>query len=239
VVQRELEMRDIPMGIVSEIYQQYGYALVPGILSKKECASVLLASESFPTSKDGTFAPAMQPHKTEESVMSIMRHPQIVLLMEQICGGTVSGLQSVFYFGKPGTPGFTKHQDNAFVEAPPDAFASVWIALQDVTPNMGGLIGYPGSHMEPILPIVKVDRPKSVSQDPNANAEELVLPDGYNPIQHYVPRGAALFMHSHYVHESNANVSDLFRSALVLTYIRKGEPFRPGNTAKREEVWVY
>ena len=38
--------------------------------------------------------------------------------------------RSLFEFG---TPGFVKHQDNAYVQAPPDAFVSVWTAFTDVS----------------------------------------------------------------------------------------------------------
>jgi ectoine hydroxylase-related dioxygenase (phytanoyl-CoA dioxygenase family) len=132
------------------------------------------------------------------------------------------------------------HQDSAFTDTKPDAFATAWVAMQEVTPEMGALVGYPGTHREPILPQVLVEQPlKTVSQDPNANREEVVLPTGYQPVELAVPRGAAIFMHGHFVHSSGMNRTNQFRRALVLTYIRSGENFRPGVTAKRSEVQVY
>jgi ectoine hydroxylase-related dioxygenase (phytanoyl-CoA dioxygenase family) len=158
--------------------------------------------------------------------------------MERLVSGHVSGLQSDFFFCKPGTPGFAMHQDNRTVQAKPDAFASAWSAMQDVTPEMGGLIGYPGTHREPVLPTVATGRPSDPRQDLNAYREEVVLPPGYEPVDLFVPMGAALFMHSHFVHASHQNHSNKFRRALLLTYIRSGESFRPGCTAKRAEVSV-
>ena len=221
-------------------YFELGFHLEPEVWSARECEEIIRASEHFPSFKDGTFAPSMQAHKTDSAFLTAMRNATLVSIMERLCSGRVSGLQSVYYYGRPGTPGFTMHQDNAFVEAKPDAFATAWVALQDVTPEMGGLVGYPGSHREPILPIVPVDSPiQSVSQDTNAHREEAVLPPAYKPVELFVPMGAVLFMHSHFVHSSNTNSTEKFRRALVLTYIRSGEQFRPGFTAQRAEVEVY
>jgi hypothetical protein len=41
------------------------------------------------------------------------------------------------------------------------------------------------------------------------------------------------------VHASHDNRSDHFRRALLMTYVRRGEKFGPGNFAKRAEVDVY
>ncbi len=131
------------------------------------------------------------------------------------------------------------HQDNAVVEAKPDSFASAWTALQDVTAEMGAIIGFPGSHREAVLPTVKTGRPEHIGQDLNAFREELVLPDGYEQVDLPLSKGAVLFMHSHFVHASHSNHSKQFRNALLLSYIRSGEPFRPGFNAKRAEVPVY
>ena len=142
----------------------------------------------------------MQPHRDHFMFLLAMRTPKIVAIMEDLCGGKVSGLQSVYYYGSPGTPGFTMHQDNAFVEAPADAFASVWIPLQDVTVDMGCIVGYPGTHKEPILPVQKVENPEyTEGQDPNAVREETVLPDGYEGMALPMNIGDALFMHGNFV----------------------------------------
>ena len=54
-----------------------------------------------------------------------------------------------------------------------------------------------------------------------------------------VPQGAVVFLHGHTVHSSHDNRSDRYRHALLMTYIRRGERFRPGRTAGRAEVDVY
>ena len=222
-----------------ESYKRLGYHIEEGVWSSDECEALINAAKNFRSAQDGTFAPLMQPHREDPVFLRALRNPKIIAIIEKLVAGRVSGLQSVFYFTKPGTFGFTMHQDNRFVETEPDAFVSAWSAMQDVTPEMGGLVGYSGSHNEPILPTVKTSRSPDTGQDHNAYQEEAVLPAGYEPLDLVVPAGAVLFMHAHFVHSSLQNCSDKFRYSLLLTYVRSGERFRAGANAKRTEVDVY
>ena len=228
------------MGLIlrsKPLYEQDGYVVVEQMMANLDCWGLICAADTFPSAVNMVYAPLMQPHRTHALFYQTMCNYKIVSMSEILCGGPVSGLQSVWYYGKPGTPGFNIHQDNYFVESEdPDAFVSVWIPMQDITPEMGGLIGYPGSHQEPQLDMIPVDVPWDVSQDKNATREAVILPAGYQPHQFLMKKGDAVFMHSHFLHGSQSNVSDQFRSALLMTYIKKGTKFRPGFTAKRVEV---
>ena len=219
-------------------YLEKGFFIEEDVFSEEECNALIWASLTFMTKAYHGLGPLMQPHRENIFFEKALKTPRIVEIMEDLCGGKVSGLQSVWYHGAPNTPGFNMHQDNYFVEAPKDTFVSAWCAMQDVTPEMGGLVGYPGTHKLGTLPVVEVNNPGSENQDPNATLEEVVLPDGFEGIDIPVPRGAVLFMHQDFIHSSNRNTTEEFRRSLVLTYIRQGSKFRPGNTAKREEVDV-
>ena len=215
-------------------YWEHGYWIEEDVWTPRSCAKFILAA-GF----SGDHSPWMQPHRERGVFLNAFRNPQMVAILEQLCGGKVSGLQTVWYYGAPNTPGFNAHQDNYFVEAPSDTFVSAWSPMQDTPPEMGGLVGYLGSHKFGTLPVQIVNRPGSDSQDPNATIEEVVIPEGYEGIDLVVPKGAVLFMHQNFIHSSNANTTDNCRRALLMTYIRQGSSFRPGNTAKREEVNVY
>jgi len=121
----------------------------------------------------------------------------------------VSGLGSDYFGISPNLP---SHQDNQYVLARADGMCSVWIALCDVNPSNGCLEVAPASHrfglLEPIpeFPMVPVS----------------------------LKRGTAILLHGDLVHRSIP--SDKPRHALLLTYIRKGWPYRAGNMQKREEV---
>jgi len=95
---------------------------------------------------------------------------------------------------------------------------------------------YPGSHVHGRLPVQALPRLERPGQDPNAANEETLLPDGIVGLPMPVRCGSVVFLHSQIVHASLQNTSELFRYALLQTYIRSGASFRPGKTAKRLEI---
>lgn len=220
-------------------YLKLGFHVEQNVWTPSQCDTLIRASENLASFRDGTFAPAMNPHRVDPAMLSALRNPTIVRIMEWLVSGRVWGLQSEFFFCPPGTPGFAKHQDNYYVQAKREVFASAWSAMQDVTPEMGGLVVYPGSHNEPILSVEALPHEPHVSQDRNANRQQVVLPKGYEPVPLSVAMGSVVFLHGHIVHASTKNCTDRFRRALVTTYIRSGERFRPGLNAGRVAVEVY
>ncbi|UBF25410.1 phytanoyl-CoA dioxygenase family protein [Kovacikia minuta CCNUW1] len=220
-------------------FWELGYHIEPNVWTQDQCENLIHHAQTLPTYQDETYAPVMQIHRVQGEFLTALRHPRIVKIAELLVSGKVSGLQSVFYFGCPGTVGFALHQDNFRLEAKRDACVVAWSALCDITPNMGGLVVYPGSHREPILPVERLDAPQDTGQDPNANCEQVIVPPEYEPFDLVVPAGAVVFMHNHLVHGSHKNRSDRFRYSLLTCYIRQGESFRPGNYAVRSEVNVY
>jgi len=217
-------------------YLDNGYHIEPNILTDEECKQLIAESANLENAVAGTHRPQMMPHRHNPLYLLAMKKPVIVSIMNKILGGQAVGLQTEFFYCKPGTRGFSLHQDNFFVEAPYGTFGSAWVALTDTYPEKGGLIVYPGTHKEGTLPVRKLDLDKDASQDPNANNEETVVPEKYKILHASVPKGAALFIHGHLVHGSNPNSTNEWRHVLLNTFIRKGESFRPGNYAQREAI---
>lgn len=217
-------------------YMETGFFIEENLFSDQECAELIKASADLESAKNATYRPQMMPHRTNPLYLDAMRKPALTNIVNKLVGGKAVGLQTELFYCKPGTRGFSLHQDNFFVQAPLGAFASAWIALTDTYFEKGGLIVYPGTHKEGLLPVRKLDLNKDSAQDPNANNEETVVPPQYQLLNANVPKGAALFIHGHLVHGSNANQTDEWRYVLLNTYIREGEDFRPGNYARREAV---
>lgn len=217
-------------------YHELGFHIEENIFTPEECEQLIQASKDLESAKSQTYRPQMMPHRTNEIYLTAMRNPRLVTIMNKLVNGKAVGLQTEFFYCKPGTRGFSLHQDNFFVQAPTGVFASAWIALTDTYPEKGGLIAYPGSHKEGILPVRKLGLAKDSAQDPNANNEETEVPEKYKPMNAVVPRGAAFFIHGHIVHGSNPNTTNEWRYVMLNTYIRQGENFRPGNYAQREPV---
>jgi len=216
-----------------------GYLVKEDLLNDVECSHLRLASTLLPSFVDGTCCAFMHPHRVDPSFLTAMCNPKIVNMMEKLLGGKVDAIQSQFLFGVPGTPGFTAHQDNHYIQAKQDVFGSAWLALEDIGPENGGLIVYAGSHQEPVLPVKKVAQKIHLGQDPNANCQEVIVDTEYPQIDVNVKMGSVVFIHGHVIHKSHDNASNRSRNALLMTYIKQGEFFRKGFSAKREIVNVY
>lgn len=230
----------VPHSADFDSYADNGYMIVPGIFSSAECDGLVAAAKILPSFLAGSSRPAMQPHRSLPAFYKAMAKPGLVAIMERLIGGPVSGLQSEFFYCRPGTKGFALHQDNFFVQADSNEFASAWAALTDVRPENGGLIVYPGTHRGPLLPVEPTHRGPVDGQDSNATDKQTIVPTDAKSVDTVVPKGAVVFLHAHIVHGSHDNRSaDRWRYALLNTYIRRGCKFNPGGHARRNEVGVY
>jgi phytanoyl-CoA hydroxylase len=219
-----------------EKYREIGFHVEEDLVPLEVINCVMANAMERPNAKDGSFRPIPMPHRDHPIFLEMMRYPPIVDIVEAILLGTASGLGGEFFYMKPGTAGFASHQDNAYVQAPPDAFISVWTALTDVAADNGVLTFYPGSHKLGALPTRETGRETGPGQNPGAQAVECVMPDTLVGIPMLMRRGSTVFFHSQLVHASGANTSTRFRYSFLATYIRKGQPFRPGGAQKRSEV---
>ena len=222
-------------------YEAEGFFVVRDIWEPDQLERLKDAAARVSKRREGALAPVMNPHTEEDVLFEALRHPVIVAIMQELVGGPIHGLQSQLFFCPPGTPGFCAHQDNFYVQARSEVFASAWTALEDARPGNGGLIVYPGTHRLPILPVE--DNPEqalSASQDPNANSRRAVAPEGFSEESIEVPAGAVAFLHGHLVHRSHDNDDpSRWRRSLLKTYIRQGEPFRAGRSAARSASPLY
>lgn len=222
-------------------YKINGFHAEYNFLDHAECDEIIKASNSLANAKNGEFRPTLNPHLESDKFLTVMRDHRVIAIMEKLVGGKVSGLQTQLFFGKPGTSGFSTHQDNFFVEAnPADAFVSTWLALTDVNVENGTIFVYPGAHKEGLLPVRKLSGNAGVGQEYNASNEECVVPVKYEAVTVEVPKGTLIFLHSLLPHGSFNNVSkDSWRYVMLNNYIKQNTPFRAGNSAKRKEIPVY
>lgn len=212
-----------------------GYFIERDVLDQTDCTQLI--NEAHNLVEDGfNLPPLIMPHRSSKLFLHQLRNQKLTLIMSKLLGGDISGLQSQFFFSKPGTKGFSSHQDNFFVEAKQNVFGSIWCPLVDVDTQNGCLYIYPGTNNEGTLPVRKAKQNKDLGQDRNSTNEECIIPNKYNRLDVCMEKGSALFIHGDIVHGSNKNSSQNNRYVSLNTYIIKGETFRKGATAKREEV---
>ena len=215
-------------------YQDLGYSVVEGLFTPDECQAIQKIAETLPSFSSGDLLPVMNPHRERPELLETMSDTRVVSIIRRLMKGKPVGMQTQYFFCRPGTRGFSFHQDNYYVQAADDQFVSAWLALEDVTAENGALIVLPGSHREPMLRVREIPQPSTFGQDPNHNRQECIVEKDYPRISVAVRQGGVVFLHSHMVHSSNHNITtDRYRRALLMTYLAEGAAFRPGYIANR------
>lgn len=218
-------------------YREIGYHVETALVPPTLCDEIVAGALALPNANGGEFEPIPMPHRVHPAFLKLMRFSPIVAIVERLVGGRASGIGGEFFYMRPGTRGFAPHQDNFYVQAPPDSFVSIWVALCDVDARNGGLVFFPGTNKLGTLEIRKRPHLTDAGQNPRAQAIESIFPRSYRPIDIELTRGSVVFFHSLLVHGSNRNrTTDRFRHSLLTTYIRTGQPFRAGALQKRVEV---
>jgi phytanoyl-CoA hydroxylase len=220
-------------------YQEHGFHIEKNFFTPEYCDFLINAGNNLSGARAQNFRPAMMPHKESEAFLEALKYHKANQILKQIIGGTPTGLQSQFFYCKPGTRGFSLHQDNYYVEATPaESFISIWVPLVDTTSENGGLIIYPGTNKAGRLEVRQLSLQDDPNQDKNANNEETVVPTEYQACNLSLSRGTALFIHAHLVHASHDNKSNANRYSVLNLYLKEGQPFRSGNSARREPVML-
>ena len=156
-------------------FNDCGIAIEHSLISNDLC-SKLVKDVNLHNSL-GSYAPLMMPHRTNEKFLEILKYPKIISILNVLMKEKFSGLQSQFFFGSPGTKGFSDHQDNYWIRASkPDKFISVWIALSDVSPNNGGVYFWLGSHHLGDLEVENISEDAGSNQFKNARQMQAIIP---------------------------------------------------------------
>lgn len=218
-------------------FQLNGIAVEHSMIEDEFCNDLI--KEAYTFNKSGIYAPLMMPHFTKEIFSKFLKNPKIIAILKSIIKTEICGLQSQFFFGSPGTKGFTEHQDNFWVRSSdPSQFISVWTALSDVSPSNGGIYFWLGSHALGDLDVIDLKEDAGINQEQNARKTRVIFPSNSRIKKQdaYLSKGSVAFFHSQTVHGSYNNKSNQFRYALLNTYIGQECEFRSGNLAKRKKI---
>ena len=213
-------------------YSEHGVLKVPGLLNQDEVDELRGAfmdqveldnsighDDGIPDSDIlGRYPRFVQPHRHSDLrvgqlAQKYMLDRRVVDLVEAVAG-PVNAAQSMFYFKPPSARGQALHQDNLFLQSYPETCIAVWIAMDRVDAENGGLQVVPGSHRYELVCPGDADIGTSFTD------KAVQLPDGMIPEQTVMKAGDALVFHGSMVHGSGPNRSaDRFRRSLIFHYI--------------------
>jgi ectoine hydroxylase-related dioxygenase (phytanoyl-CoA dioxygenase family) len=219
-----------------------GYVIVENLIEPDWLDYVWTAYESSIDRKDlvpipeqffdGDTVPgrALNPHFLVPEIAELMAHPELVRIVELLLGAKSLAFQSIS--GHKASQQAI-HSDSIHMTTYPQGYlVAMWIAFEDISPDSGPLVYYPGSHRLPYVYSKDVGIPLEDDRVPNyQNFDALYTPavertireSGIPPAYFHARRGDVLFWHANLIHGGSSlrNVR-LTRKALVLHYFAQG-----------------
>jgi phytanoyl-CoA hydroxylase len=209
-------------------YQEDGYFLLENVFSVEEMNQVATLIEGYQKrheerlrasgSNDGisrageiTFTDHLAEH--DAGLRAFATRPEFVALATQLLGPDVDLYWNQSVFKQPeGKKEFPWHQDDGYTPVTPSPYLTLWLALNDATPENGCISVLPSSHK---LGLVE-HTPSPIG---------LVCHSSEHPdqgVQAPVRAGSLLAFQSLTMHKSGANTSSGSRKAYILQYSHTG-----------------
>ena len=149
----------------------------------------------------------------DEGIRAFCTRPEFVAITTQILGPDIDLYWNQSVFKQPeGKKEFPWHQDDGYTPVDPSPYLTLWLALNDATPENGCISVLPGAYKRGLLP----HRPSPIglvcheSDDPD---QGVLVP---------VKAGSIAVFWSLTPHKSGANVSRGPRKAYVIQYSHAG-----------------
>ena len=153
-IQKKLELKKITPeeAKACENYAENGYLILPRLLSEQFVDRVF--SDYLNASQNGVlkFNPGdrrfLNPHLLVPSVNELLKHDSLLKWIKLIFGGDVVPFQTI---GAEFGSGQLAHSDAIHMTTHPHYYmAAAWVACEDISPESGPLVYYPGSHRLPL-----------------------------------------------------------------------------------------
>lgn len=162
-----------------------------------------------------------QLHQDRPGLRALWLNQQARSMIERLFGSPARPCQTLTYvFGSQQDA----HQDTIHLTPFPAGYmCGLWIALQDIQPDSGELVVYPGSHREPRLRMGQAGCPK-VEGDWSTFGNTVVKQWGqtaarYEPLVYRPKRGTALIWHENLMHAGSVRRNqEIERRSVVIHY---------------------
>ena len=149
----------------------------------------------------------------DEAIRAFVTRPEFVAIATPLLGPDVDLYWNQSVFKQPeGEREFPWHQDDGYTPVTPSPYLTLWLALNDATPENGCISVLPGSHKRGLVP----HKPSPLGLVCYGSDE----PD--QGVRVPVTAGAMAVFPSLTMHKSGPNVSQGPRKAYVIQYSRAG-----------------
>ncbi len=167
-------------------------------------------------------------HQRYAGIQSLWRHPAVMRHLELIFGVPARPCQTLTYvFGSQQEA----HQDTVHLTPFPAGYmCGVWVALEDVRPDSGELVVFPGTHRLPRIYMADARCAKVTSDDWEEFGEkvvgryrEMLARGGFGKVTYRPKRGTVLIWHENLLHGGSVRLdTTLSRRSIVSHYFADG-----------------
>jgi 2-aminoethylphosphonate dioxygenase len=151
------------------------------------------------------------------AIAELVHDPRVIALAAAALGEDAVPFKDKLIYKRPGTHGYTAHQDFTFwqeVPAPPEALVTILVAVDPAGPSNGGLSLYPGCHHE--HHVKDVDMRDWLKPGGGLTPPEAIA--GVAPDTPELAAGDMIVFGTLVPHESGPNRSDRSRCTIFLSY---------------------
>jgi hypothetical protein len=219
-----------------------GYVTIPGLIDDTFLDYVWQAyEESIATGVvtppveifyDGDTVPgrSLNPHFRVKEIRELMELPEITNNVELLLGADATPFQSIS--GHKASQQ-AEHSDSIHMTTYPQGYlVAMWIACEDIAPDSGPFVYYPGTHRLPYVYSRDVGIPLEENHQPNYREFDArytpriksdIEASGIEPVYFTAKRGDVLFWHANLLHGgSPLQTLTKTRKALVFHFFAQG-----------------
>lgn len=235
-----------------EQYQREGYVVVDDVLSPEAVSSLKTRIREYASGdrEENGFSRMLEPDvdpetfdregdpvrkfegvgmaREDDAFRELAFHENVVDVVRQLQGPNLKLLRCAAMLKPPGVGSAKQyHQDAAYYPIRPMDHVTVWVALDEATPENGCMQVVPGAHVDGLLRHEEreYDTDISLAERDYDESDAVALP---------MSPGDALFQHCLLPHYTAPNESDRWRRAMIVAYMRGRSRF---TTDDRPE-WV-
>ncbi len=151
--------------------------------------------------------------QNDEAIRAFVTRPEFVAITTEILGPDIDLYWNQSVFKAPeGKQEFPWHQDDGYTAVTPSPYLTLWLALNDATPENGCISVLPGSHKRGLV-LHKGSAIGLVCHDADDPDQGVLVP---------VKAGSMGVFWSLTMHKSGANLSPGVRKAFVIQYANAG-----------------
>ena len=211
-----------------ELVESQGFCVLESVFTREDMDSLAMSIETYQArhqaeiARNGgtagisraseiTFTSHLAEQDTE--IMRFCRRPELIHIATAFLGNDVDLYWNQSVYKMPeGTKEFPWHQDDGYTPVSPSPYLTIWLAINDATPQNGCISALPGSHRRGLMPHEQT--PSGLACHPANDPDQ--------GVQVPVSAGSIAVFWSLTAHKSGANLSAGVRKAYIIQYAKAG-----------------